>query len=437
MSTEAKAKHEGVSVTGVREPGCLVKLTVEVTPEQAQKIYEEAFKTVNKQISLPGFRKGRAPYQMVVKKYGANIEGEWSDKLVRYAFEGGCAGEGVYPFREDSLKRPQVERLSREEGSVIHFEFETGPNVPPITAADLEIQKVESAPVDDQKVEDVIRDICVVHADWDDVEGRAVELGDYVDVDIESLDEPGKMICTDKRFEVAQGKMGQWMLDALVGAEVEQVIEAESSLDEEQAEEIKNFTATHCKITVKKIQSIRLPELTDELAKKVGVDSVDHLRTRIREDLEKSAVADARHAMIDELDEKLLEAYSFDIPRSIFDSEQEERLKELLSKAKEEGTSDEELQEREEEFKEKAAKAADRGLRLFFLMRQVANESDLKITEQEVIQEMTQMLFGSGMNSQMLQQANVDPEEMRSRVLHQMIMSRSRELLLDQVLGAE
>ncbi|MCB1136144.1 MAG: trigger factor [Chlamydiia bacterium] len=434
MTTETEVKNEELSVNVKADAGCVMTLDTKLSPAAAKSLHQKALKTINKEVSIPGFRKGRAPEAVILRNFGTHVDREWRDLIIRKAFEEACALAKVFPFGRESLRKPTLHSCTLEEGAHATFVFEAEPKVPEIQAADLKIEKVEPKPVTEEAIDKTVKDIRVFHADWDTVEGRPVQEGDYVDLTIESLDEPGHTLCKDRRFELAAGHSGAWMIKLLVGKNVGDTVEGQSELDAEQGTEIKNFKPTHCKITIHKISAIKLPEINDELAAKVGVESADQLRDRIREDLNKAAQNEAESKMLEQLDDQLLAAYPFDTPASLFEAERQSRIRAEISSLKKEGKSEDEIKAMESEIEAKAAKDSDAAIRLHFLVRSLTGKYQIQLSQEEVYQELAQQLFGNPNGSYISRE--MPPEEMHAQIAGKLMREKATATLLAEVLGS-
>jgi trigger factor len=360
---------------------CRLYSKVHVKPKAAQNAYQKAIKKVNKQISIPGFRKGRAPDRTVISRYGSYVEQEWKEILISDAYRAAVELSNIYPISKESIQKPQLESCSQEGGAIIHISYERLPNVPAIDFSQIQISPIERTNVDQEKIDEIIEEVKKAHANWESIEGRPVQLGDFVDLTIDSLDEdPPQNIVKDRRFEVTEKKLPAWLRNAVIGRTPGEVFEGESELDE-QAEEStrKNFKPTKVRIALNAIQKILLPELTDELAKKAGAESIEDLKNKVLRNLEKEADEELKKNRLKALEEKLLEKYTFDVPASLVKN----KVEDLREKAatQEENTNEEELEQ-----------SAIRELRLYFINKQIAKQGSISITNQELNDEIMRFI---------------------------------------------
>ncbi len=421
-------ENSSFTVTSTVEPGCRISLNIEVKPEQVKKAYKKAVKTVNKQISIPGFRKGKAPDGTVISRYGSYIESEWKEVLVQEAYRAALDLTQIFPLNKESISSPKIEKYSQEEGALISLSYEHYPEVPEIDFAAITLPEIESTPVGEERIDEALEEIRRSQADFEPVEGRAVEQGDYVDVTINAIDrDPPEPIVTDRRFEVDPKRIAPWLCTLLIGMKVDEEAEGLSELDEKADEEArKNFKPTQVRITLHSIKKIVLPEIGEDLAKKSGADSLEVLKVRIRENLTKEADEERRKKQIEVLETVLLETYSFEIPQSAALKEREARIRAKIEEMKAKELTDEAIKSQEHEIESQVSEEVDKAYRLYFLEQKMAKQGDIVVTEKEInalIQENPYFLQMEG------------SQELVSRMANALFQRKVKEYALQQVLG--
>lgn len=431
-----KFENSAFSVEATEEPGCKLSVKVHVLPEETKKAYKKAVKLVKKQISIPGFRKGHAPDSTVISKYDSHIDREWKDILVNEAYRAALDLTSIYPMNKESISRPKIVSCSQEEGAVVTLSYEHYPNIPEIDFSKISLPKIAKQAIPEERVEEILEEVKRSHAEWDDVAGRPVERGDFVDLSIDALDlDPPKSIVKDRRFEVSEGRMAPWMLERLVGMEIGSSIEALSEVDENADEETKKkFKPTRVRIDLHAIKKSRLPELTDELAKKMGADSVADMRAKIQVNLEREAEDQMRQKQIEALEKTLLENYPFELPATMVESERVGRIRSRLEELKKEGVSDEEIHSREKEIESEVAAEIDQLLRLYFLNKQIMKQGNISLSNQELNDELVKQisqnpyLYGKEMDKE-------SSRDMINRLASSMLQRKAKEYALSQVLS--
>ena len=429
-------ENDAFSVEATEESGCRLFLKVHVSPEPTKKAYKKAVKIVNKQISIPGFRKGRAPDATVISRYSSYVEQEWKEILVNDAYRAALDLTEIYPMNKESIQRPKIESCSQEEGAVVTLSYEHYPTIPDIDFSDISLPEIKQEPISEERVEEIVEEVKRSNADWEDVTDRTVCQGDFVDVSIDAIDvDPPKPIVKDRRFEVDESRLAPWMIKLIIGMKISESVEGLSEVDEKADEDVKKkFKATNVRVTLHAIKKIILPELTDELAKKVGADSIEDMKTKIRSNLEKEAEDQQHQQRIEALEEALLEKYSFDLPASLVEGERIDRIRSHLERLKGDGMSDEEIKNHEQEIEAEVAKETEALLRLYFLNKQIVKQGNLSLTNQELNDELVKQIS----QNPYLYGKETDKEaskEMVSRMAANLMQRKAKNYALDQVLG--
>lgn len=427
-------ENDAYKVEGTEEPGCRLALKVHVKPAAAKKAYKQAVKRVNKEISIPGFRKGKAPDQTVITRYGSYVDQEWKEILVNDAYKAALDLTKIYPMSRDSIEKPKIEQCSDEEGAHVTLAYEHYPNVPEVDFASIQLPAVEKSSVTQDQIDEIVEEIRHAHADWEEIEGRGVQEGDYVELSIDAIDEdPPKEIVRDRRFEVSKEKMAGWLLKLILGQEKGASVEGTSELDENATEETKaRFTPTKVRIKLEAIKKILLPDVTDALAQKAGAESQDDMMQKITQNLERQAEDEFAAKRAEALDDVLAKTYTFDVPASLVQAEQEQRLRERLQELKTQNVSDEEIQGKQKEIEAAVSAEVQRSLRLYFLGRQIAEQGKVRVTNEELSAELVRHM----QQNPYLYGKDVSKEQSRDlvgRLSSSLMQRKARDYALSQI----
>ena len=141
MTQEHEFKNDNIVLKVEEHSGCQVAFSISVSPPATDAAYKKAVKTISKEVSLPGFRKGRAPAAMVVKHYEKYVHDEWQELVVKTALQESTDLSKIYPIRR--VENPKVDSCTREEGAQVSFEFERYPHVPSIDLNGVTLKKEE------------------------------------------------------------------------------------------------------------------------------------------------------------------------------------------------------------------------------------------------------------------------------------------------------
>ena len=267
----------------------MAKLTIEVPAEELDKAIEQVYQRQKKDISIPGFRKGKVPRAMIERMYGAGIFYEdAANNLIPQAYDDAAKESGL-----DIVSRPNIEVTQIEKGKPFVFTAEVAVK-PDVVLGDyvgLEVPKT-AVEVTDEDVDKALAREQERNSRLVTVEGRPVEQGDTVTLDyagtIDGVALDGGT-AEGHELEIGSGAFIPGFEDQLVGLNIGDEKDVEVTFPEEyHAEELKGKDAVfHC--VIHNIQTKELPELNDEFAEDVSeFDTLEEYRADLRANMEKS-----------------------------------------------------------------------------------------------------------------------------------------------------
>jgi trigger factor len=311
--------------------GSVGVLTVEVDAEEVKKGLDAAFQKVSKQISIPGFRKGKVPRPLFEKRFG--VEALYQDALdiiLPEAYAKAVEETGIYP-----VDRPEIDIEQMEAGKNLIFtaKVTVKPEVKLGEYKGLEVEKMDTT-VTDEDVENELKALQERHAELVVKEEGAVENGDTVVIDFEGFVdgvafEGGKG--ENYSLAIGSGTFIPGFEDQLVGAKAGEEKEIEVTFPEEyHAPDLAGKPATF-KVKVHEIKAKELPALDDEFAKDVNdeVETLDELKAKLRADLEERKKNAAESSLRDALVEKAVENAEVEIPEVMIETELDRMVKEF------------------------------------------------------------------------------------------------------------
>jgi trigger factor len=425
-SMSQEHKNDFITVEVENKPGCQVHFDIAVTPKASQEAHKKAIKSVNKEVSLPGFRKGKAPDAMIVKHYNNYVNDEWKQNLLQTAFSEAVKLTKIYPLNDHSVKKPNLKNASLNEESHVVIEFESHPTVANIDVKGFELPKSEPKAVKEEDVKDFMEELRWHFAEWEDITERGVEEGDSVNLDIENLDKPGQFICKDTMFHVVKGKMGDWMHKHIMGLKINENFEATSERSANDSSETE-FIPTRCKVTVKEIKKAKLPELDDKLAVSFGAENLADLEGKAKMNLEKQATEALRENYRKHCENILLEKNAFDLPDSLVKAEIKNRTLFRRYELGKTGMSPTEVNDILEKENESIIRTVERALRSFFLVRKIAEENHIEVPQNELIDGLMKEMYSSETPIDFSKNA----DEVRSRVYVKLLTQKVMDFLVD------
>jgi len=388
-NTEKKEefKNDQVEMTVHRKPNCVVEYAVHALRPICVEAQKQAARSVGKEVVIPGFRKGKAPAELVAKRYPQDLDKRWQEGIANLSFQQCAQLANIPMISQDSQITFKMEKHSRDSATLV-LSFETVPNIPAVDPAKCVLTEVKGPEVNEEKVKETIRQTQMFFAKWETIEGRPVKEGDYLILDIDvTEEEPPQTLFSNTRFEVADKSMSQWMKKLLIGKKVGDVLDAVSEPDPDLSDEEKaEFPPKKVRVTIKSMEETKLPELNDEFTKQIGADSVDQLHKRVGELLNKKATESIREEQREQVTTFLLSHY-FEIPNSVIEKETQFRLQQMIKdpqfKTKWDNSNNTEKQGLFDNVKTQAEKA----VRIFYLCRKIAADQSITVEPGDLNQE--------------------------------------------------
>ncbi len=311
----------------------MAKLTIEASAEELSKAIEAAYQKNKKQISVPGFRKGKVPRKMIEQMYGKGVFLEdAANILIPDAY-----AEALDECEEEIVSQPSIEVTQIEEGKPFIFTATVAlkPEVSLGKYKGVKIDKIDTE-VTDEEVNAAIDKERESNAREITVEDRAVKDGDMTVLDFEGFVdgvafEGGKG--ENYPLTIGSGSFIPGFEEQLVGAQLNQEVEVNVTFPEDyQAENLKGKAAVF-KCTVKEIKEKELPELDDEFASEVSeFDTLAEYQDDVRKKLAEKKEAAAKDKKEDAVIEAIIADAKMDIPDAMVETQQRQMAEDFAQR---------------------------------------------------------------------------------------------------------
>jgi len=387
-SIKESFSNDHLSIQVERKPGCQVSMSAKVSKEGTDAAFKKALKNVKKEVSIPGFRKGKAPEDVVRKNFATAIDDEWKRLIKQTTIHEALELTKIEPLSNSSVYKLQITSLSKEEGAELVIELESYPQIPTVDIDALETEPAQVEPVTDEDIMTELNKQQLNRATYSDIEGRPVQENDYIHIDLDVLDMPARNVFKDRLFHVTKEEMPEWAYDAVLGMNVDEVndIQVTSNLFGEEVSDKEEEMS--CRITLTAIKSAELPELNDTFAQEFKVDTLDELKERIRNFLQHQNELYVNEESRALLAKELLQKYIVDVPQSLLNYEKNLRLKQAEELTKKEAAIPEEDGKIKKEHEEEAFFRAFSFLSLLYLMTPIVEKENFPILQDEFLQEL-------------------------------------------------
>ena len=425
-------ENESVNVTVTRQPGCIAVLDVVVQPSVTKEAYEAAVKAVKREVSIPGFRKGKVPENVVKTNFASAIEREFRDHVMQDAFRKSLELAKIYPFGKQAVKRSEMKKCSIDDGAVISFTLETEPAVPEIDVDALETKPTANREITEKHIERAYKHLKVMQATWQDVEEvRPAKQGDFVEVDIDVIQHPAHNICTNQLLHLETDELPRWLFDALIGMQADESKETLASPQPDDPTHIfvyeENTPPKETRVVLKKIKTAILPEENEEFFKRFGVTNIEELKKALDGRLKLEEAEYANDLSRYNLRREILQKYTFDLPQSLLDAEIRGRFAFCKSGADlAQGSLPSE--QKDAELKGQIEAEARGFFAWMHLLRQFTAKIDTNVTQQDLQDEFQHQMRLPRIHR--LVYPGLTPEDVRHRLFMLILMRKCEEYLL-------
>jgi len=399
-------KIEFVEVNDTRK-----NLTVEIESQVVDAEIDKVARDYGKAARIPGFRPGKVPAKVVRQRFRDQILHDVAHGLIPRAVDEALRERGVEP-----VDTPDIKDVVVEEGQPLKFTatFDTVPPIDPGDYASLQVRRA-GMNVEDAAVSQAVEGLRERSARYEPVEGRGVEPGDSVlmdlvrttkgeptivltDADAPAADEgPKSDNHQNVTVEIGATANPPGFDEALLGLTTGDDKTFDITYPEDYTIKELARTTVRYDVTVKAIRKRIVPELDDEFAKDLGdFGSLDALKTRVREDLEHEARHEAEREMRGELMKQLATRVTFEVPQALLEREIDRRVEEFVRRLIDQQIDPMKTNINWEDFRERQKDAAAEAVRGALVLDEVARREQVAVSPDEVEAEISRYAERTG-----------------------------------------
>lgn len=361
------------------------KLSVEIPWDTVKEEIDKALLHIRAGATLKGFRKGKAPLEMVRKIYGAEAKDDAIKSLVSVATRKALDENNLIPFGS-----PYLTDVKSDDDNPLGFEaiVELSPSFELVDYRGLELEKPISR-VKDEDVTGFLDSFREQRAEAVPVEeDRALRSGDLARVDFSGTKEGEPvegMDVKDYGIRIGKTELVPGFEEQIVGMKAGEVKEFDLPFPDDFANRDLAGQTIHFSVNIKTIEMLDIPDLDDEFASTVGeYKTVDELKKAVREDMEKAREADSERGLRSNLTRNLVDTNVFEVPPSLVDKELRFLVQDYGEKLTRAGVPGEKIKElilvNEDELKKTATEHG----RLMYIVSEIADREKLETRDAEV-----------------------------------------------------
>ena len=414
----------------------MAKLIIEVPADEVEKALQAAYLKERNKISVPGFRKGKVPRQMIEKMYGAAVfYEEAANTLIQANYAQAMDESGL-----DIVSRPVIDVEQIEAGKEFIFTAEVAvrPEVKLGQYKGVTVTKAEIN-VTDEEIDNALETERQKNSRMVTVTDRAAAEGDTAVIDYEGF-------CDGVAFDGGKAENHGLVLgshsfidtfeDQIVGHVAGDEFDVNVTFPEEyHAADLAGKPAVF-KVKVNEIKVKELPELNDEFAQDVSeCDTLEEYKEELKARLVKEKENEAKRAKEDEAIAKIIEASEMEIPEAMIETQCENMLNEFAQRIAQSGLSMDQYMQFSgltiDKLKEQVRPEAETRIKSSLVLEQIAKEENFEITEEEIEAEIAKMAAQYGMEADKLKEYMGEAE--KTSMKRDLAVMKAVELIMANV----
>lgn len=382
-----------------KQPKCVAILRAEIPAATVTERRNQILNRYAKKARIPGFRPGKAPSAVVAKKFGHEVQEELTEMLFSEACQKGMEQEDLKVIQ---FSAPVDLRIT-ETGCTFEARLTLAPEFKLPTYKGITIT-LPKQPDMEAAVDQAIEELRKRQADFENVDGRAADDGDFIVCDYHStLDGKPTSEAIGKDVGYLTGRENFWIkVDEasflpgfaahVKGINVGETREFPLVLPEDFPVSDLSGKELQFVVVAKEIKQAVLPEVNDELASKLIPDhSLEQLKELIRGNIFAERDRRTSDLKVNKIIESLLATTSFEVPDELVRKETQNQADQMVDRGIEQGMSNDEIAAHQAEIFDRATTRAESNLRSNFLLQEIAHAENLQVTDHELLTHLSQI----------------------------------------------
>ncbi len=383
-----------------------VKLSVEVEPKRVKQALDHAARELAKQVTIPGFRPGKAPRRLLEQRLGEGVVTQQAmDNVLSDYYAEALQAEELEPVAQPEV---EVDSFDETDGCVFTATLEVRPSFDPPDHTGIAVTHPDWE-VDEQDVDGQLEQLRERFAEVDEVE-RPAEHGDLITIDLD-VEVEGQTLDSsavqDALYEIGSGGVTPKLDEEAIGKQAGDTFSYTDTLPEDYPKHGGAEATFH--VTVKDVREKTLPELDDDFATTAsGFDTLDELKDDVRRSLLARSIEQARHQLRGQILEAYVARVDVPLPPAMIEEEVQQRVAQLDQQAEQYGLSREQVLEAQgmtaEQFEETTRQQAEQGVKAQLVLDALARELGIDLDPSDLDAEITRHAQQHGMPPEQIAQ---------------------------------
>ncbi|MCB0363972.1 MAG: trigger factor [Bdellovibrionaceae bacterium] len=412
--------------------GLAHKLSIEVPADRVREEFTKAFKDLQKEVSLKGFRKGKAPLNVIRTHYGDRVKQDVLQNLISDSYQAGLEEHSLDPIGYPKIK---FENFDDDKDFIFTAEFEIRPeiNLSKYEGLEVEQQKIE---IKDEQVDGVLKNIQSNHAEMVPLlEDRPAQEGDMAEVAFEGFVDGQPLEGAQSERHMLELGSGQF-IDGFEEGVIGMAIGAETTLNLKFPDEYHNKEIAgkpvEFKVKLNSLKKKSLPEIDDELAKKLGeFQTLNELKEQIRKDLESSEKQRVAEELKNKILRALVDANPVDVPKSLHERQKQMLIDDVQQRMKHQGLNETDFEEYKTKWDDDFNQSATFVVQSSFLVDALADKLSLRPTKDDFEKKIEEIAGQTGLEADRLKEYYLQQEN-QSRLSFQIMEEKVVAFLIDK-----
>ena len=398
----------------------MAKLTIEVAAEDLEKAMQNAYQKAKGRISIPGFRKGKAPRKMIEQMYGKGVFLEDAvNALIPEHYS-----KALAECELEIVSQPTIDITQAEPGKAFIFTAEVAVK-PEVTLGDykgVEVPKTEIT-VTDEDVEAELKKEQEKNSRTVTVEDRGAENGDITTIDFEGFVdgeafEGGKG--ENYSLTIGSGTFIPGFEDQLIGVEAEKEVEVKVTFPEEyHAENLQGKDAVF-KCTVHEIKEKELPEIDDEFAAEVSeFDTLDEYKADVKAKIKEEKAKEGKAKKEDQVIAKAIENATMEIPELMIKTQARQQMDNFAQNLMSQGLTMEQYAQftgmTADKMMEQMLPSAEKNIKTRLVLEAIAKAENIEISDEKIDEKLAEMAKSYDMEVEKLKELVGEAEKQQMK----------------------
>lgn len=360
------------------------KLYIEVPSARVNAEFLKAYKYLQREVNIKGFRKGKAPIAAIKTMYSDRVKGDVAQNLVQDTYVSALKEHKLTP-----VSMPQIDfnEISEDQDFSFTANFEIRPDAQIVKKDGFEVEK-EKVVVSEEQIDTALKNIQSSNASFETLtDSRPLANGDFAIIDFEGFVDGAPLengSAKGHQLEIGAQQFIPGFEEGLVGMNAGETREVQLAFPAEYHVESLKSKPVLFKVTLNEIKVKKLPEFDAELLKKIGQETLEGLKEQIKKDFEANESMRVEKDLRDSLFKKFVEANPVEAPASLVEEQKKALVDDFKNRMKSQGFSDEGFDEYTDKWSADFAQQAEFMVKSAFLIDKLAEMENLYATDADV-----------------------------------------------------